>query len=461
MWMLFEVNIMKKICVILFLVIIFLIPTGCKLPPAISARNPLYREYTKWTSTDGKIRFSIGVSSSSFTESTGVIYAEDEEIHIRLIPVVYSFTIYVYSADEEWNPAYEEWNLTNISENEFVVKVVKTTFFTKGDKITFCLMESRGVDNQYSVLNQEYTYWKSDNGEVWFYVTEKGKAAGEIIINDVVYPVYIRGQGQPNIYIYSIDAFSYLDPFFGDLYEEWKMSSQDDDCYCVKINNSIFNRSGEIIIRKVDELSNKFEMDYISLINSKKDVNSNSYDLDMLMRFFGEYPGSEYSVYGLPNILDPWDEISNNNFRCASVMFGIDMVRQIEDTYYTIFSVKQGGFFCVFWKTNKYNEIPIPFQYVYITDYKNIEDFNSLQIGVSTAKNVMEISSATEICFKQKGYAFSYTILDDNTILKISYERKTYYKSREDLIIKSIEQIDIQEGYAQSYIAKLATIEKR
>ena len=136
---------MKKVlCISLLFVFLFNV-TGCRYVPFIKDHNPMYRNYTKWSSEDGNIRFSIGFETSFTCNSIGIMKINDKEIPISLgSPYINSYLVYVImlETDEDF---CEEWYLIRFSEKHFTVEVLETTFFTVGDKITFYLMEENSV----------------------------------------------------------------------------------------------------------------------------------------------------------------------------------------------------------------------------------------------------------------------------------------------------------------------------
>lgn len=312
------------------------------------------------------------------------------------------------------------------------------------------------VNDKDSIMTKTHTYWESEDGDVWFYITERGHAAGKITVDNITYPVYIRGTPGLNVYVYSIDGFSYLDPFFEDLYEEWTCDF-DGDSYRISIVNSEFGRKGsQIVIRRCDDKAEQIKTDYKSFLSEEKTSGNSVYSLSILKNFFGKYPGKEYNSYVIPYTYGCWEDICNNFFSRASVIFEIDSIFENDNTYYTVFPVEEGGEFFVFWELCKSESDPLPFYYIYIPELKSIEDFAALQIGTSSAQDVADISSAIEIHFDSIGFnlkrANSYTLLSDGTLLQIQYEYQNECNTRDDLIVESIEQVELNEDLQYLYL---------
>lgn len=183
-----------------------------------------------------------------------------------------------------------------------------------------------------------------------------------------------------------------------------------------------------------------------------KGDNSKQYSLEELTSFFGKYPTNEFNVYNASTLIDDWRYYCNNRFKAACIFFDIQLVRQVGDIYYCVFNIQEGGTYYVFWKDYYKDNNPLPVHSMYISYLKEINAFDELIPGTNTAVDVAAISSAVEIRFINYGNTESYTLLKNGNFLKITYEDCDEIKSREDLVIKKIEEIDKQGCSIESYL---------
>lgn len=303
------------------------------------------------------------------------------------------------------------------------------------------------------------TYWESEDGNIWFYITRDCFAVGEITREGVSQPaIFIGDDISTGISVVQQGQFPghVKTAFWGD-YWFGRYSLISRDSFYVEVEASVFFSNGDKIkFHKIDNPDKTFNLnldDIISNENSLEEVQHKQYSLDQLTTFFGEYPKNEYIVYN-PN-RDDWRNDCYNRFKAMSVLLDIGVMRKAEDVYYCAFDVQEGGMYYVFWTDYFNDKNPLPIYNVHISDLKDSSAFAGLMPGTNTAADVIAISNATELQFADNGNTISYTLLKDGKILKVIYEECEEITSRDDLIINSIEEVDKQECLSVSFLSKI------
>lgn len=111
---------------------------------------------------------------------------------------------------------------------------------------------------------------------------------------------------------------------------------------------------------------------------------------------------------------------------------------------YSVYRVSQGGYFYVFWTEaqGEYMGTENENMYVYFSSYLtspvNQNDFSILRFGESTAADVKKIDPNMELCFLLSNGTFSYSYLDDTTILQVEYTHEGEINRYDDLIVKNV-----------------------
>lgn len=110
---------------------------------------------------------------------------------------------------------------------------------------------------------------------------------------------------------------------------------------------------------------------------------------------------------------------------------------------YSVYRVSQGGYFYVFWvkpfvaDTNSSSSEPAVYFSAYLSSDISPDLFNSLTPGISTAEDVKEIDPSFELSFLISNGIFSYSYINDETILQIEYMYQENIDGYEDLIVKN------------------------
>lgn len=167
------------------------------------------------------------------------------------------------------------------------------------------------------------------------------------------------------------------------------------------------------------------------------DLNMHKYEIQELKAFFGEYSINENMIFGAPEA-EPDLTINNVNRK-----FPIECLRFNNDCYYTIYEVKSGGYFYVFWiksfspesTDSDTSSVRVCYS-AYLSSLKNESLFGTLRDGISTASDVFLIAPSTEISFLRSSGTYSYSLLDNGKLMQIEYTLKSDIKNRDDLIVK-------------------------
>jgi len=158
------------------------------------------------------------------------------------------------------------------------------------------------------------------------------------------------------------------------------------------------------------------------------------YDINELYDLFGGRNAAERVVFkshGLPTL--GFDEVDQK--------FPVEVVRTAG---YSVYRVKQGGYFYVFWSSLVMNGSkvektePTVFFSAYLRSDKSIKSFDGIIPGKSTAEDVKKIDPSTEFNFLRASGIFSNSYLNSDTILEIEYEDpENGINDYADLIVKS------------------------
>lgn len=132
--------------------------------------------------------------------------------------------------------------------------------------------------------------------------------------------------------------------------------------------------------------------------------------------------------------------------------FKIQCLRKSTDLYYTVYKVKEGGRYFVFWSNaSTENEV---IDTLYMKSIKSSDDFKNVKRNKSTLKDVREIEPSTELIRYLSNGIYSYTLLDDGDILQIKYDSNKYLTRKKegrkitenDLIVQEIKLSDRKDN---------------
>lgn len=209
--------------------------------------------------------------------------------------------------------------------------------------------------------------------------------------------------------------------------------------------------------RMEDRFTNEFEVNNTTML---EDVLTQTYDLQELQAFFGEIPTNEALMYG------SGDRTEDFSMRAVNERFPVECLRLGGAIgYYSVYRVASGGYFYVFWtKTSEASsgepailegDCANAYFTVYLPSLRKESDFAPILEGASTAEDVSEIDPALEVSFLMSSGIYSYSLLEDGSVLEIRYENCSHIESRSDLIVDGKSILTKETAAYSSYLAAI------
>ena len=177
-----------------------------------------------------------------------------------------------------------------------------------------------------------------------------------------------------------------------------------------------------------DIFFNEYVMDDIKTLESNL---TKEYDLNELRSFFKGSNANESIGFG--------STVSALRFSEVNYRYPVEILRT---GGYSVYRVSQGGYFYVFWikpfatGTSQSNSEPSVYFSAYLTSDISPDLFDSLTPGISTAEDVQRIDPSFELSFLNSNGIFSYSYINDETILQIEYAYQENIDGYDDLIVK-------------------------
>lgn len=177
------------------------------------------------------------------------------------------------------------------------------------------------------------------------------------------------------------------------------------------------------------------------------------YELKDLYEYFGVIPYNENVIYSVA--------YESKSMADVNKKFSIECIRGEGLSLYTVYRVKEGGYFYVFWTcptnlSSGADEESVNVIYTaYIPALKEEKDFSAIINGESTAEDVANIDPSLELNFAVSSGVCSFTLLRDGKIMKIEYTAGDNVKSREDLVVKEKAVFANDKLKSSSYLASI------
>ena len=177
-----------------------------------------------------------------------------------------------------------------------------------------------------------------------------------------------------------------------------------------------------------DIFFNEYVMDDVKTLESNL---TKEYDLNELISFFKGSNANESIGFG--------STVSALRFSEVNYRYPVEILRT---GGYSVYRVSQGGYFYVFWikpfatGTSQSNSEPSVYFSAYLTSDISPDLFDSLTPGISTAEDVQRIDPSFELSFLNSNGIFSYSYINDETILQIEYAYQENIDGYDDLIVK-------------------------
>ena len=154
------------------------------------------------------------------------------------------------------------------------------------------------------------------------------------------------------------------------------------------------------------------------------------YELNELKEFFEGKNANENTVF--------CSVASELTFSEVNQRYPVEIFRT---SGYTVYKVSQGGYYYVFWidtfaTDKKLNSEPRVYFSAYLPSSISHSLFDSLTPGVSTAEDVKKLDPSFELSFLLSSGIFSYSYLNDETILQVKYAHQEKIDEYSDLIVR-------------------------
>ena len=187
------------------------------------------------------------------------------------------------------------------------------------------------------------------------------------------------------------------------------------------------------------KLANQF---VVNNSESVSDIIKTEYELASLQSFFRE-PFMNETV-----ALQSTEKNLPLSVHDVDSCFPIECLRFNQNMFYTVYKVKEGGFFYVFWIESVSDDSlsgcsePIVYYAAYLSSIRPMSDFVMLRKGIDTAQDVHDIDPSSELLFLTSNGIYSYSIVDNGLLMEFEYVRTDSLKSKSDLIIKDMNVCD-------------------
>lgn len=216
-------------------------------------------------------------------------------------------------------------------------------------------------------------------------------------------------------------------------------------CVVALLFASCGNKKGESNMN--DIFFNEYVMDDVKTLEGSL---TKEYDLNELRTFFNGSNANECLGFG--------STISALMFSEVNYRYPVEILRTGD---YSVYRVSQGGYFYVFWikpivDKNPSNSEPSVYFSAYLSSDISLELFNSLIPGVSTAEDVKTIDPSFELSFLNSNGIFSYSYINNETILQIEYTYQENIDGYDDLIVKE-KSIVARDSVPSRYSALLTS----
>lgn len=182
----------------------------------------------------------------------------------------------------------------------------------------------------------------------------------------------------------------------------------------------------------------------IDNITPLSDIRLPEYSINELQSFFGKMSLNE--VIGFGNL----EEFSPLTILEVNKQFPIKCLRG-SGSRYTIYKVKEGGYFYVFWifpsgdRGEDMKTLRVYFT-VYLDSLKKEGEFTSIKPAISTAQDVYEVDPAVEFYFGASSGPRTYSLLENGKIVRIIYERCFEQKDKQGLLVKEVDIVSRDEN---------------
>ena len=154
---------------------------------------------------------------------------------------------------------------------------------------------------------------------------------------------------------------------------------------------------------------------------------SNSYSLDSLENYFSKGTRRiQFNSFFEDKNSEYFLEKNNEEITLKKALkkFSSVCLRENGENYYTVYNIKEGGRYYVFWDndTSDTKDILRVIDSFYLNDLKSISDYECVKEGKSTYEDVYKMDKFTEINLITSSVAHSFNILNTGEVLHIVYD---------------------------------------
>lgn len=178
------------------------------------------------------------------------------------------------------------------------------------------------------------------------------------------------------------------------------------------------------------------QRDYFVIDNNSSldELLTNEYNLEVLKDYFGDMSylgnGELFKVQSI--VVHTWSEVNSK--------FPVQCVRYHNNFHYSVYKVKEGGYYYVFWSVpviGLQEEREIITQWVvYLNDLVSVSKFKSVVKNLSTAKDVLKVDPNVEFDWASS-ITRSYSLLNDGRVVEIDYSCDKL-ETLDDLVVTDI-----------------------
>lgn len=172
------------------------------------------------------------------------------------------------------------------------------------------------------------------------------------------------------------------------------------------------------------------------------------YSLEDLYKYFGYYTQNENQLWNIERFNEGQLEIDTVN-----KFFKIECLRHSELFTYSVYKVKEGGYFYLFWGVTE-NKIPVVTERFYINKLKDEKDFSKIKLNKKhTFEDVKKIDPSLELLARASSGPYSYSLLKSGKLLQFKY--KLTENNSSNIVLEVRGRSIVDKDNSQSSLARI------
>ena len=172
------------------------------------------------------------------------------------------------------------------------------------------------------------------------------------------------------------------------------------------------------------------------------------YELSALQEFFGKDSGTE-------GFLSEDHDVKHPSSHEVLQHFPIECLRYEGSTYYSVYKIKNGGYYYILWNgvlQNPENYNFIVRKAICINNPASLDTLQKLiQRNKTTVGKILDVAPETVMDFMSSSGPYSYTLLDDMRVLVIRYYNKGDRITRDTLVVMEAEIVTLNSIFANAF----------